>query len=416
MTTSELTPTEAYAWVWLPRATEPVVAGLLEQRGSRITFTYGRSYLSRPDAVPLYLPELPLVPGRIEPIEGLSVASCLRDAAPDSWGQRVILARHSGHLTRHSDTASLGLLTYLLESGSDRVGGLDFQQSPTTYVHRGDGASLADLQRAARLVDAGEALPTALADALIRGTSIGGARPKALLDADDRQLVAKFSSAGDTYPVVRAEALGMNLAEAAGVRVPHAEVTRSLGRDVLLVDRFDRAGAPGQRHRRLIVSALTMQGLDEMMGRYATYVELAETIRARFTDPRATLVELFRRIAVNICIGNTDDHARNHSAFWDGHELSLTPAYDLCPQPRSGREANQAMAFGPEGQRASRLRLLRESAPVYHLGDRGAEDLIQGVVAAIRESFAAAADRARLTTAEAEAFWGRQILNPYIFE
>ena len=119
---------------------------------------------------------------------------------------------------------------------------------------------------------------------------------------------------------------------------------------------------------------------------------------------------------MNICIGNTDDHARNHSAFWGGHELSLTPAYDLCPQPRSGREANQAMAFGPEGQRASRLRLLGESAPVYHLGDRGAEDLIQGVVAAIRESFAAAADRARLTTAEAEAFWGRQILNPYIFE
>ena len=131
---------EAYAWVWLPSAVEPVVAGLLERVGDVITFTYGRSYLAREDAVSLYEPELPLRPGRIEPLPGLSIASCLRDAGPDAWGQRVVLARRSGHLTAESDTGDLDRLTYLLESGSDRIGALDFQTSPADYVARTESA------------------------------------------------------------------------------------------------------------------------------------------------------------------------------------------------------------------------------------------------------------------------------------
>ena len=413
MTTSD--PAEAYVWVWLPGAVAPVVAGLLEeQRTGLITFTYGRSYLGRADAIALYVPELPLRPGRIEPLPGLSIPSAIRDAGPDSWGQRVILARHTGHLTRDSDTADLGPLTYLLESGSNRVGALDFQSSPDRYVPRGDDATLDDLASAAEALDAGEELPPELGEALVRGTSIGGARPKALVGDGERHLVAKFSSATDTYPVVRAEALGMLLAQAAGVRVPHVEVTRSLGRDVLLVERFDRTSVPGER--RQMVSALTMLGLDEMMGRYATYVDLADIVRARFTEPGATLTELFRRIAVNICIGNTDDHARNHAAFWDGTDLSLTPAYDLCPQPRGGREANQAMAFGAQGQRASRLALLREAAPVYQLSVATAGQIIEEVVAAIRDSYRDCADRAHLSAVEAARLMGRQILNPYVLE
>mgnify|MGYP003607168719 FL=1 len=413
MTTSE--PREAYVWIWLPGATDPVVAGLLEAHSNGIvTFTYGRSYLNRSDAIALYLPELPLRPGRIDPLPGLSLPSAIRDAGPDSWGQRVILARRTGHLTRHSDTGDLGPLTYLLESGSNRIGALDFQSRPDVYVHRGGEATLDQLVSAAQALDAGEALPEELGEALVRGTSIGGARPKALISDGKRHLVAKFSSASDTYPVVKAEALGMLLARAAGVRVPNVDVTRSLGRDVLLVERFDRTTMAGER--RQMVSVLTILGLDEMMGRYATYTDVADVVRARYSDPAGTLAELFRRIAVNICIGNTDDHARNHAAFWDGHTLALTPAYDLCPQPRSGREANQAMAFGPNGQRAARLTLLLESAPTYLLSQRAARNILDEVVNGIRNSYRDCADQARLTTEEASRLMGRQILNPYAIE
>lgn len=92
-----------------------------------------------------------------------------------------------------------------------------------------------------------------------------------------------------------------------------------------------------------MVSALTPLGLDERMARYASDEDLAEVVRLRFDRPNETLRELFGRLVFHVLCGNTDDHARNHAAFWDGARLSLTPAYDLCPQNRTGNVAGQAM-------------------------------------------------------------------------
>ena len=122
-------PERAFVWTWLAGEREPVVAGRLDAEGQVLTFTYGRSYLEREDRVPLYLPELPLRRGSIPPLAG-TVAGCIADAGPDAWGQRVILNRLSGGI----DTGDLTPLTYLLESGSDRMGALDFQRSATEYV------------------------------------------------------------------------------------------------------------------------------------------------------------------------------------------------------------------------------------------------------------------------------------------
>jgi len=99
------------------------------------------------------------------------------------------------------------------------------------------------------------------------------------------------------------------------------ELTRAGGKDVLLVRRFDREKTAKGWTRKAMVSALTMLELDEMMGRYASYQDLAEIIRARFTAPKATLHELYGRLVFNVLCGNTDDHARNHAAFWDGRRL-----------------------------------------------------------------------------------------------
>jgi serine/threonine-protein kinase HipA len=405
-------PREAYVWVWLPGTTSPVVAGLLEADRGVVTFTYGRSYLARDDAISLYEPELPLRSGRIDPGPGLRIASCVRDAGPDAWGQRVILALRTGHLGADSDTAELDQLTYLLESGSDRIGALDFQTSATEYRARHETAPLAELQEAAWALEQGRVLPEPVATALLRGTSVGGARPKVLLEDGGRHLIAKLSSTTDTYPVVKAEAVGMELARCVGLNVPETRVIRSLGRDVLLVERFDRSSAPGER--RLLVSALTILGLDEMMARYATYPDLANAIRAGFSNPEATLRELFARIVFNICIGNTDDHARNHAAFWDGRELTLTPAYDLCPQVRSGQEAAQAMAISRDGARASQLRVCLDAAVEYRLDSHEVADIINAQVTIINEQWDEAADAAGLTELERAQLWENQILNPFI--
>lgn len=403
---------EAYVWVWLPGASEPVVAGRLRREGAIVSFTYGRSYLAREGRIPLYLPELPLGRGPIPPLAG-EVAGCIADSAPDAWGQRVILNRLAGEAA--VDTAEFDLITYLLESGSNRVGALDFQRSASEYVPRTAGqATLEELAESAERVERGIPLSPDLDQALLHGSSIGGARPKALLKEGERELIAKFSSTTDAYPLVKGEFVAMELARRAGLEVAPVTLARALGRDALLVERFDR---PGGGRRRAMVSALTMLGLDELTGaRYASYADLADLIRARFTDPVPTLRELFARIVFNVLSGNNDDHPRNHAAFWDGSELTLTPAYDVCPQPRSGGETAQLMAIGRDGFRMSQLAGCVERASVYLLSEADAREVVDHQIAVIETEWSEVCDTAAMTKVDREWFWRRQFLNPYATE
>ena len=231
---------EAYVWVWLPAATQPVVAGLLSKQSQQLVFNYGRSYLSRPDAISLYDPELPLQSGSIPLIPGLNMPSCLRDASPDAWGRRVLINRKLG--MKGGDAAGIELdeLTYLLESGSDRIGALDFQISAGQYAPRQPKQpSLEELQTAAEKVEKGIPLSPELDQALIHGTSLGGARPKVLLDDAQHKYIAKFSASNDLYSVVKAEFIAMRLARKVGLNVASVHLRTAIGKDVLVIERFD---------------------------------------------------------------------------------------------------------------------------------------------------------------------------------
>lgn len=418
--TSELqrpqAPEEAYVWFWLPGATEPVVAGRISREGDQLIFNYGQSYLQRNDCIAIYLPELPLRRGAIPPETGLNMAGCLRDAAPDAWGRRVILNRTFGRKGNDIDIAALHELTYLLTSGSDRVGALDFQPSPAEYVPRTmETATLEELMSAAEKVERGIPLSPDLDQALFHGSSLGGARPKALLQDGDRKMIAKFSSSTDTYNMVKAEYLAMRLAEKVGLSVAPVRLEHIAGKDVLLIERFDRARTEGGWTRKAMVSALTLFGLDEMMARYASYEDLAEIIRHRFNSPRVALHELFGRLVFNILCGNTDDHARNHAAFWDGDQLSLTPAYDICPQGRTGNVASQAMLIVGD-KRASTLANCLEAAPNFQLDGKAAKDIIHRQIDVIRSAWDDTCEEVQLTTVERNLFGQRMFLNDFVFE
>ena len=416
MTSRHEQPTEAYVWVWLPLATEPVVAGRIAQDGDRLVFNYGASYLRRDDAIPIYLPELPLRRGLIEPFPGLTMPNSLRDGSPDAWGRRVIINRLVGAKNTEDDADHINELTYLLESGSDRIGALDFQESATEYVPRVAGeAPYEELLAAAERVEKGLPLTPVLDQALNHGTSIGGARPKALIDRGDHKLIAKLSSSTDLYNVVKAEFMAMRLAASCGLNVAPVRLVHAAGKDVLLIERFDRIKARGGWQRRAMVSALTMLGRDEMMARYASYEELAEIIRHRFTDPKGTLREVFERICFNILCGNTDDHARNHAAFWDGAMLTLTPAYDICPQARTGNEATQAMLIKGEN-RMSTLRACLDAATDFHLDHDSAQSIITAQIKTIARQWNAIADEAAMTPTDRKLLAGRQVLNPFCME
>ena len=408
---------EAFVWIWLPEQTEPVVAGRLEAENGRILFNYGRSYLERINdsipAIPIYEPELPLRAGELPLTNGLSMSGCIRDASPDAWGRRVIINKNVGLKAREADTGELDELTYLLESGSDRIGALDFQQSPTGYVPRSAGSvELEELFQSAGRVEQGIPLTPELDMALLHGSSIGGARPKALIEDRGVKYIAKFSSGSDLYNVIKAEFIAMKLAALAGLNVAPVKLASAAGKDVLLVKRFDRNYCAEGWTRKAMVSALTLLGLDEMMARYAGYEILAEIIRHRFSRPKQTLRELFKRLLFNVLCGNTDDHARNHSAFWDGRELTLTPAYDVCPQSRTGNEASQAMLISGSNN-SSRLATCLEAAHNFLVAEADARVLADNMKAAIEDHWDAVCDEAQLGETDKRFLWGRQFLNPY---
>lgn len=409
-----MTSEQAYVWIWLPDAAEPVVAGVLKRHGGKAHFAYGTRYLRRPDAMALFAPELPLQRGEFVP-DG-AIASCIRDASPDAWGRRVIMYHLLGAHRPDADPAELDEITYLLESGSDRIGALDFQRSATHYEPRDKtSASLETLGEATTLISAGQRLPPALELALRHGTSIGGARPKALIDTDERKYIAKFSVATDLYNVVKAEFVAMRLAALAGIDTAAVQLTQAAGRDVLLVERFDRYRQAGQWRRRSMVSALTILALDEMLARYASYELLADAIRHRFSAPRATLRELYRRMLYNVMVGNTDDHARNHAAFWNGQQLTLTPAYDICPQMRTGREASQAMRLHGQ-QNLSQLAVCFAASPRFLLSRDEAIRMAEQLLDTLVQQWPVVCEAAALPPIERAFLWKRQFLSESIFD
>lgn len=406
---------EAYVWIWLPDADTPVVAGLLSRDGNQLVFNYGRSYLARSDAVPLYAPELPLRGGAIPLSPGLGMPGCIRDASPDAWGRRVLINRKLGVRGAGAANIELDELTYLLESGSDRIGALDFQVSPTHYMPRQtQQASLEELLSAAEKVERGVPLSSELDQALQHGTSLGGARPKVLIEDGERKFIAKFSASNDLYNVVKAEFIAMRLAAKVGLDAAPVSLTLALGKDVLLIERFDRIRHGDHWCRRAMVSALTMLELDEMMAAYASYEKLAEIIRHRFVNAKEALRELFGRIVFSILCGNTDDHARNHAAFWNGQILTLTPAYDICPQSRAGQEASQAMLI-LGGDRRSQVASCIAASHIFLLTREDAIGIVNHQVDVIERQWNALCDEASLSLVDRNTFWRRQFLNPFAF-
>ncbi len=402
---------QAFVWIWLPNQTEPVVVGRIDKFGEKYSFIYGESYLHNPKAIALSPLELPLKKGIVEP-EGMNIIhSCLRDAAPDAWGRRLIDYQYA--LSRANE------LDYMLLSGSNRIGGIDFQESSQIYSPRiSEPVTLDEVLLLTEYVEKNKPLPVELQHALLHGTSVGGARPKALIkDARSNiEYVAKFSASTDRYNIIKAEYIAMQLARMSGIQVPMAHLKHILGRDVLLIERFDRLYFQEKTTRKLMLSALSLLKLNELEARYASYCDFASIIRKHFISPQENLQELYKRLIFNVLIGNTDDHARNHAAFWDGVYLTLTPAYDLSPQARMGYEATQAMAIeGSEGN-LSKLTNVLSVCEHFQITEIAARYLMDEMIENIQTHWVSICDEAEFSLLEREQLWGQTIFNPFCFE
>lgn len=398
---------EAYIWIWLPGEQEPVVCGKLSADNTIYSFVYGRSYLERPEAIALDPRELPLEEGIFSPSFG-ETHSVIRDAAPDAWGRRVLAYKCGGR--------PLSELDCLLQTGRDRIGALDVRLESTGYasIQPDQQASIEDLLSAAEKVETGQSLPESLGNALLHGSSVGGARPKSLLNDKNQKWIAKFSSATDHYPIVRSEYAAMWLAGRCGIEAAATKLLKVLGKDVLLVKRFDRELINAQWHRRFLISGLTALQLHETEAALAAYPELASFIRRSGANYPADAQQLYQRMIFNILIGNTDDHARNHAFFWDGQHHSLTPAYDICPLLRAGQTATQAMGVGDQG-RESTLRNALSQAEQFGISSSEARNIQEELTETVRTNWDEAAERAGLTNRESTMLKQATILSPACF-
>jgi serine/threonine-protein kinase HipA len=161
------------------------------------------------------------------------------------------------------------------------------------------------------------------------GSSLGGARPKASVREKDGHLaIAKFPRRDDEFNAVLWEATALALAKKAGIAVPNARVATVAKQSVLLVRRFDREGA-----RRIpFLSAMSM--LESRDNDTRSYMEIVDALRQHGAAPREDMEALWRRLAFNILISNTDDHLGNHGFLYEGRDgWRLSPAYDLNPVP-----------------------------------------------------------------------------------
>jgi serine/threonine-protein kinase HipA len=384
---------QCFVYIWLPGETEAVTAGKYEltvdRRGTPLgRFVYGKSYLDRKNAVPIDPVELTLGTRVYETTALNGMFGALRDSGPDYWGRLVI----EGHLGK----PNLDELTYLLESPDDRAGALGFglgMEPPAPKRKFNKTLDLAKLQEAADALLAdglGKSDDAEQVEKLmLLGTSMGGARPKAVVEDKDGLWLAKLNKPNDRWNNARVEQAMLALARLAGITTAESKLTTVGDRDVLLVKRFDRDKVKGGYTRARMVSGVTLLRTDDnalSRGRWS-YVLLAEELRRVAADPDRNAEELFRRMAFNALISNIDDHPRNHAILTRDRDWNLSPAYDLTPaNPISEVHRDLAMACGNQGRWANAGNLLSQSARFLLRPDR-ANAVIDEVESVVRSAW-----------------------------
>jgi serine/threonine-protein kinase HipA len=411
---------EAFVYLMLPSTTKFVTAGkiVLSTDAFGMTtgrFVYGRRYLDREDALPIDPLELKLDTRTYETQRMHGLFGALRDAGPDYWGRRVI-EKHAG---RPMETE----LDYLLHSPDDRAGALGLGLNPEPPAPQRKFNRTMELARLQSLADElvkDEVEPSAVSQdheqistLLLLGTSMGGARPKAVVEDGAALWVAKFNRTDDRWNHARVEHAMLTLARECGLRVALSRVETIAGRDVLLVKRFDREHAREGYHRARMLSALTLLRTSDSHqdpDRWS-YLLLVEELRRICSHPKAAAQELFKRMVFNALISNNDDHPRNHAVIAPGEAWEISPAYDLTPMPQVSLERRDlALTVGDLGRRASARNLSSQCAR-FLLTPAEASKLIDEMEACIRARWQTVARQQGVSDADC-----RRIAGAFVYE
>ena len=317
-------------------------------------------------------PELPLN-------HGLFRASryefgCFKDAAPDSWGRSLIR-----RMFKKQNKLTLFPSDYLL-SVSDKycIGAFRFYDLNNNIIPQ-DNFNIPvvkDLRTFQYLIGQiqsnYEICDADFNDILNHGSSLGGARPKiSIIDDQNKLWIAKFSSNKDTFNVPAREAISLSIAKACKINVPDFKIlTFDSNKSVLLVKRFDRNGDI----RIPYMSAMTfLQAIDGSSNNYS-YLDIASIIEEHSNDEvKLDLIELFKRMILNILIGNRDDHLRNHGFIYKNNNWRLSPVFDLEISPD---KSHHALALDDSGSLLCDLKAVINVSEYYGLENIDAKNII----------------------------------------
>lgn len=360
---------ECFVYITLPGEVAPITAGrfVLDKNRTGIPlgrFVYGRSYLENLRAVPIDPVELKLSRNTYETVRLNGVFGALRDASPDFWGRRVI--------EKHAQKSMLGEMDYLLESPDDRAGALGFGLNPTPPAPLRAFNKTLDLEKLQEVAEEliNDEIPNDPAapqvqELLLLGTSMGGARPKAIVQDDEGLWIAKFNRPDDRWNNTCVEHAMLRLARRCGITTAESRVETVGGKDVLLIKRFDRERSDAGYRRARMISGLTALRADEAADTRSrwSYVLLVEELRRFVAEPQKDARELFRRMCFNALISNLDDHPRNHAFLAKDLNWALSPAYDLTPSPVVSQDRRDlAMECGDQGRFANAKNILSQHA------------------------------------------------------
>lgn len=383
-----------FVTIELPGHHASVPAGMLtmEETGpvtQRSEFSYGKRYVERGDALTVDPVSLPLPASRtigLTPAGGLLLFGALRDASPDYWGRRVIENK------LHAAPDTLPESTFLDHAGYNRIGALNVQLERESDPQPGalpKQIHLEYLLEAAERVEDGVPVPAQLEYFFEGAPSLGGARPKALVEDGGHQWIAKFPARGDKMDMSWLEYGTLKLAEKAGLRVPQLQlISLADDRNVMMIRRFDRLSEEQGFSKIHMVSALTMLGVHESESHQAHYADIARVIEQHGAvgSVKEDRMELFKRMVFNILVSNDDDHLRNH-AFVQSEQADgwrLSPLYDVVPRNSGSHERFLHLSVGPRG-RLSTLDNALDGAAQFGLDTTEAAAAIHEVSVVTRE-------------------------------
>jgi serine/threonine-protein kinase HipA len=407
--------TECFVYIALPGETESVAAGKFEltkdRRGTAFgRFVYDKSYLARSNAVAIDPIELKLSGETYETARLNGVFGALRDSSPDYWGRSVI--------EKHARAARLSELDYLLHSADDRAGALGFglnQPPPSPRRKFNKTIDLEKLEGIAKALTREADVETE--ELQLIGTSIGGARPKAVVEDNDGLWIAKFNRSGDRWNNTRVEHAMLELAKTCGITVATSRIETIAGKDVLLVRRFDREKTGIGYTKARMISGLTLlraEEAPEARDRWS-YVLMAEELRRVVAEAKKDAPELFRRMVFNTLISNIDDHPRNHAIIARGREWKLSPAYDLTPSPVIAQDRRDlSMEIGDQGRFANAKNLLSQHTR-FLLKEAEAKAIVSDMTEGVRATWYDIVRTQGVTEKDAETIRGAFVYEGFSF-